>query len=118
MCVALQQATGGAVNLQDWWTVRAWEELPETSTPVPGDLAFYGGGNNGHPVSHVMVVLLTEWAAGVPGGLCFGACGGDSSVTTYSEAVRRDAKVRVRQSIRYRKPDDFRGYRSLSPYLD
>lgn len=86
---------------------RLWDELPPVETPLPGDLAFYSRTPDGR-ISHVMVT----WGDG----RVFGACGGDESTTTLQAASSRGARVRFRKSHLYRTV--FRGFRSLSQYLD
>lgn len=82
-----------------------WNTLPETDAPRPGDLCFYG--RPAHP-THVMI----WWGDG----RVYGACGGNSDVTSPELAQARGARVRFRQAVGYRP--DFLGYRSLAPYLD
>lgn len=95
---------------QDWRnthnTDKLWAQLAPIDFPRSGDLAFYGGAGP-DDVSHVMVVLNLDGDED----LVVGACGGDSTTTTLREAVRRGARVRVRQGVHYRR--DFRGYRKL-----
>lgn len=87
-------------------TDRMWMELPATTSPLPGDLVFYGG-SGPLDVSHVMVWL--------PPGVVFGASGGDSGTRSLAEAMRRGAKVRAYDRVVYRT--DIRGMRSLSSFL-
>jgi cell wall-associated NlpC family hydrolase len=106
--LALHEASGGKVDLRaGWWTERLWEELPMTEHPLPGDLVFYPG--------HTMLLLHND-APWCRGGMVFGASGGDSSTTSYERAMEQGALVCVKRSIHYR--DGFRGFRSISPYLD
>lgn len=103
--VALWEAGGPDWRL-NYNTDRLWAELPSVGDPMPGDLAFYGGSSDSD-VDHVMVVG--------PLGMVFGACGGDHTTTTVSEAQRRHACVQFREVVLYRS--DFRGFRRL-PLLD
>jgi hypothetical protein len=75
--------------------------LRPENAPQAGRLAFYGSSQRG--VSHVM------WCVG--DGRVYGACGGDSSVTTPELARDRGAKAMFRLRVEYRA--DFLGYRSL-----
>lgn len=88
-----------------------WAELPEAFNPKPGDLALYGG-EGPMDVEHVMVLVLMRsdgtW-------LCVGAAGGDSTVLTEVRALEKNAKVKPKRAHTYRP--DFRGFRSLSPFL-
>lgn len=80
-------------------TDKLWAELPETPTPHPGDLVFYGG-LKPHDVEHVMV----WWGDG----RVYGACGATQRILTLQEALATGARVRFRK-LRYRK--DLRGFR-------
>ena len=84
--------------------------LSPTTSPEPGDLAFYGGSSE-LDVSHVMIVI------GMVGGkfMVFGASGGRSSTLDYKEAAARRAFVKIKESHLYRA--DFRGFRSMSKFL-
>lgn len=82
-----------------------WNQLEPTDAPKPGDLAFYGSPER---VNHVMVV--------VGDGRVFGACGGNRYTTSADVARQKAASVKFRPRVDYRL--DFRGYRSLAPFLD
>jgi hypothetical protein len=111
---ALRKVTG-----DDWRhthnTDALWRVLRPIRFPRSGDLAFYGGkrlpdgGYDPHDVEHVMVVLPLD--GDDEECLLVGACGGDSTTVNLREAVRRGARVQVRQGVHYR--DDFRGFRAL-----
>lgn len=113
---ALYDASQGTVDLtKGWWADRFWTELPPVVEPLPGDLAFYGG--SGNDVDHVVVVLHPPKSPGMWGGLVFGANGGGPHVVSLEVALAKGACVGPKYPVRYRDPDDFRGWRSMSPYL-
>lgn len=64
-------------------------------------LAFYGPAMN--MINHVMLVL--------PDGRSFGACGGNSAVTSPEIAAKKGARVRYRATHAYRP--DFRCFRAI-----
>lgn len=102
---------GGPDLRQTHNTDALWAELPSTQTPVPGDLAFYGG-RGADDVSHVMVCLWKRhdgvWAV-------LGATRGGRDTTSIAIAAQQDARVRVKRSHLYRS--DFRGFKSMELYL-
>jgi hypothetical protein len=73
---------------------RLWNDLEPTGLPFALDLAFYG--RNERHVEHVMFV----WGDG----RVYGSCGGNSSTTDPSEALRRGQGVKFRPHPKYR-PD-------------
>lgn len=94
------------------WTHRAkdlYRELRPTKSPVPGDLAFYGGaeGDDWKTVDHVMVVLAILPTGAV---MVIGASGGGKKTTSLEIARASGAKVKVKHSHLYRA--DFRGFRT------
>jgi hypothetical protein len=102
----LYHASGGKL---DWRSTtnayRLMHLLPETHEPRPGDLAFYGPGRN--LVNHVMIVL-GEKDRDLQ---VYGACGGNSYVTSPDIARAKGARVRTRKSHTYRP--DFLGFTRL-----
>lgn len=104
---ALALYLSGGPKLFDWWTDRAFAQLPTTDGPQIGDLCFYGvDAANPMNVDHV-----TVWM----GGAVVGASGGGSAVTTLAVAQAKGAMVKAIDSYLYRS--GFRGFRSMSPYL-
>lgn len=96
------------VGLPDWTlthgTARLWAELEATDEPMPMDLCFFGlvqGGQltNGH--------VMTLW----DDGRVYGACGGNSHVTSVELAKKANAYVKFQLGTHYRH--DFIGYRHL-----
>lgn len=85
-------------------TDKLWVELPQTIVPEPGDLAQY----EGH------VVILVRRRTDGPW-VCIGANGGKSGTLTVPLADAAGAFVRLVPSHLYRP--DFRGFRSIQPYL-
>ena len=112
--LALYEATGYGLDLRSWWSDKIWNELAPTETPKPGDLAFYGG-KRPEDVEHVMMVLIPPETESMGGGLVFGACDGDSSVTDAEIARKRRAYVKPKALVKY--GPDFRGYRSIAKFL-
>lgn len=111
---ALYDASNGAVDLlKGWWTDRLWVTLPPVVDPLPGDAAFYGG--LGQDVDHCTVIVVPPMTPGLMGGLVFGANGGNMAITSMELALEKGAVVGPKTPAAYR--DDFRGWRSLSPYL-
>lgn len=101
----------GGPDLADWWTDRAWNEWPavEEKDLLPGDLVFYGGDpNNPKDVSHVGVHIAD--------GVVVTASGGGQTTTSISIAMKQGARVKVKDRLRYRNPDDLRGFRRI-PFL-
>jgi cell wall-associated NlpC family hydrolase len=82
-----------------WNAQQMWELLPAPTLGEPFVLRLYG--HLPH-VSHVAIDLGN--------GLVLEASGGDQTTTTYTEAARRGAKVRVG----FEQRGDFLGKRSLS----
>lgn len=99
---------GGPDWRQTYNTDKLWNELVEPQMLRPGDICLYGG-TGPADVSHVMVWLMDP--GGAAGGIIVGACGGDSTTTSQTIALRQGARVKVHRSHLYRK--DFRGFRSL-----
>jgi murein DD-endopeptidase len=86
-------------------TDRLLLELPETHSPLPGDLCLYGAKND---ANHVML-----WLGSC--GLVFGASGGGRDTASLEIARKQNACVKVKSSHEYRP--DFLGFRSLSQFL-
>lgn len=117
VALALFRASAETIDLRrGWWTDKMWTDpsFRPTFTPKPGDLCFYGG--QGDDVTHVTILLVPP-GPGVGRGMVLGACGGGKATTTILEASRSNAMVKPKRAIRYRNPDDFRGYRSMESYL-
>lgn len=111
---ALYDASDGYVNLlEGWWTDRFWVELPPVVVPLPGDVGFFGGA--GIDVDHMVVLVTPEKTPGLYGGLVFGANGGGMAITSAELARAKGAVVGPKYPAKYRP--DFRGWRSMSPYL-
>lgn len=85
---------------------RLFHELPPTSEPMLGDLAFYGLPEK---ATHVVIML-----AGI--GFIIGANGGASDVTSIPIAKARNARVKVDPRGENYRPG-FLGFRSLSQFL-
>lgn len=88
-------------DLTNSWNAQTmWDRLPEAA-PDSFALALYG--SRADLIQHVAVVLGNT-------NLLLQAAGGDSTTTSYTEAVRRSACV----SVGYRGRQDLLGYRSLA----
>lgn len=99
---------GGPSSWSGWWTDRGWGELKPIATAAemhPGDLCFYGGDpTNPADVSHVAIWLNNL-------GMLIESNGGGRTTSTFLEARRIDAKVRITDD--YLRRRDFRGFRRL-----
>jgi cell wall-associated NlpC family hydrolase len=97
----LYAATHGRIDWRaDYNAARLWLELKPTTTPKPGDLAFYGMPGR---VTHVMTV--------VGDGRVVGACGGNRDTLSVEIAAKHGARVKYKDDARYRV--DLLGFRSL-----
>lgn len=94
---------GGPEWREGWWSQRLFDELPSTDKEQAGALAFYG--KDDQHISHVMVCLGD--------GQVIGASGGNRMTINDDVARFRRAMVKVKPKVRYRVPDDFRGFRLL-----
>ena len=96
----------GAKDLRGWWNAdHLWHLLPDMEPmeqPGWNRLIFFG--SNGR-ASHIEIDMGR--------GVSVGAAGGDSTTLTYSDAMKRGARVRVARVTR----GDVLGYRSLSAVL-
>lgn len=96
-------------------TDRMLNEWEKVRFPVAGCVALFGGRKlaNGEydprDVEHAMMVLPLD---GDEPELLIGACGGGPSIITLEDALRADAKVKVKLADQYRR-SEFRGYRKL-----
>lgn len=111
--LALYDASLGAIDLRKWWSDSLWAELAETTAPLPGDLAFYGG-TSPIDVDHVMVVLVPPGGQVLTAGIVFGAVGGDRT-TLVPDPDK--ASVRTKDAVHYAGCSKFRGFRSMRRFL-
>ena len=93
---------GGPDVRASWSCQELFDFLPPPDAGEARRLRFFGP-DNGH-VKHVALEL--------GGGYQLEASGGDSSTKSYTDAIRRGAKVLVRDEMHGRS--DFLGYRSLA----
>lgn len=105
-CAGLVKAAvygiGGPDVRAQWSCQELFDFLPPPDAKETRRLRFFGP-DNGH-VKHVAFEL--------GGGYQLEAAGGDSSTKSYTDAIRRGAKVSVRDEMHGRS--DFLGYRSLA----
>lgn len=88
-----------------WDSSRMRNELPETKSPQPGDLALY-------LPRHVVIVEKFDPKTGIA--TIIGANGGDSSSTSVEKARQQKAMVKREPTHLYRQT--FVGFRSIAPW--
>lgn len=98
---ATQKRLDWRANTNAQLMMKKCQPLSEKDAKGKACLAFYGPAMN--MVNHVMLVL--------PDGRSFGACGGNSAVTSPEIAVKKGARVRYRPTHAYRP--DFLCFRAL-----
>ena len=89
------------VNTNAQLLLKKSQPLTDKQAKGKACLAFYGPAMN--MINHVMLVL--------PDGRSFGACGGNSAVTSPDIAAKKGARVRYRATHAYRP--DFRCFRAI-----
>ena len=87
----LADQDGHGPSSQSLYTMFKASEVPLDTVPDLGDLLFFGTSKSN--ITHVMMALNHS--------MCIGAQGGGSNTNSVSEAVRDEARVRVRR-INYR----------------
>lgn len=101
----LYAATGKRIdwraNTNAQFLLKKSQPLTDKQAKGKACLAFYGPAMN--MINHVMLVL--------PDGRSFGACGGNSAVTSPEIAAKKGARVRYRATHAYRP--DFRCFRAI-----
>ena len=90
----------GLLPAGDWTAQGLSRSFDSTSSPLPGDLVFYGTDKD--HIYHVMMYLGDN----TTGQLVIGASGGDHTTTDVREARKKNAMVKI-------KPIDYRSDRQL-----
>ena len=105
-CVGLVKAAvhgiGGPDVRATWNCQTLWDSLPQAALGEPRRLKLYGP-----DVAHVKHVAIE-----LGGGYQLEAAGGDSTTVSYTHALRRGARVTVRDEMHARS--DLLGYRSFA----